>query len=221
MWFDAYILFCQKTVLTPANLTVCARLSLHLLQRLLTARVTQCLCTAQPVLRSTRPPEDGEIPKFQECLGFCVTGPNRKLSPPALLPPCPSILQSYLKWFYHLWVTLSRSMYFMTGMILKETPKLPLSYHFPGSGLALCTNSQQCSVSVLSSNTREPCSRASAPALNEHWGSKFHDKSHVSHFPQECEQASWPDSSGIWTWVWPDQQLSGVRETPSVHYNQL
>lgn len=70
-------------------------------------------------------------------------------------------------------------------------------------------------------NTTWACSRTSTVILNKRLGSKFHQEFHVSHFPQECEQASWPDSSGIWTWVWPDRQLNGVRETAFVDYNEL
>lgn len=70
-------------------------------------------------------------------------------------------------------------------------------------------------------NTTWACSGTSAVILNKRLGSKFHQEFHVSHFPQECEQASWPDSSGIWTWVWPDRQLNGVRETAFVDYNEL
>lgn len=77
---------------------MCARLSLHLLQRLLTARVTQCLCTEQPVLRSSRPPEDGEIPK---CQLLCYR-PKQKAQSSSTPSSLPIHTADPVKHFYHL-----------------------------------------------------------------------------------------------------------------------
>lgn len=108
------------------------------------------------------------------------------------------------------------------GWTRGKIPKLFPFYHFPGPVLSLCTASKHRKVGVLDAlKPRKACGRTRALVLNKHLGSKFHNKSHVSHFPQECEQASLPDSSGIWTWVWSDRQLNRVQETPSAHYQQF